>query len=210
MARQGLRIDANYVEDVVAIEIASFLSKVSFPQLRFSIEPLSRPRERWVGADARLTDSMRGFLPFYMQFKRPSAYPENSTSRIIQDRLKIRPNPLQTSPLVLFFQLLNKRPQHIDYQHNVLYRLNDRLRNSNKGAAVYVCPLFLDRQAYIHNLHMSSQSQVLRVYPDRVVTSSLVVVHSVTSSGTLANVPLIREHICIPPHALVTHAKHSY
>ena len=69
MARQGLRIDANYVEDVVAIEIASFLAKVSFPQLRFSIEPMSRARERWLGADARLTDSMRGFLPFYMQFK---------------------------------------------------------------------------------------------------------------------------------------------
>lgn len=91
MKRQGLRLDANYIEDVVAIEIASFLTKVSFPQQRFSIEPMSRARERWLGADARLTDDVAGFMPFYMQFKRPSAYPDTSTSRIIRERAKIEP-----------------------------------------------------------------------------------------------------------------------
>ena len=210
MQRQGHRIDANYVEDVVAIEIASFLARVSFPQQRFSLEPMSRARERWLGADARLADAVAGFLPFYMQFKRPSAYPDTSTSRIIRDRAKVTPSPLQTSPRVLFFSLRNKRPEHRDYQHNVLFRLDERLRSRNLGRGAYVCPLFLDRQAYIHHLHTSSLSDVLRLYPHYVITTSPVVVHTVTSSTTLSNVPLLREHISLSPHAPVTSAKHSY
>lgn len=153
---------------------------------------------------------MGGFLPFYMQFKRPSAYPETSKSRIIRDRVKVKPTSLQTSPRVLFFQLRNKRPEHRNYQHNVLYRLGEKLRSRQLGEAAYVCPLFLDRQAYIHHLHTSSLSHVLRAYPHRVLITSPVTVYSVTSSETLANVPLLREHICVPPHALVTSAKHSY
>jgi len=210
MTRKGLRIDANYVEDVVAIEIAAFLARVSFPDLRFSIEPMSRAHERWFGADARLSDSMAGFLPFYMQFKRPSAYPDTSASRIIRDRTNFKPTPLQTSPRVLFFSLRNKKPEHHEYQHNVLYHLRQRLRSRQLGDAAYVCPLFLDRQAYIQHFHTVALIQALRLRPHHVLITSPITVFSGISSKILDDVPLLREHSCIPPHALVTSAKHSY
>ena len=53
--RHGLRIDANYTEDVVGFALESFLTLLSFPRQRFSIEPFSRGKERWLGADARLS-----------------------------------------------------------------------------------------------------------------------------------------------------------
>jgi hypothetical protein len=72
--KNSLRLDADYTEDVVGFALESFLTLLSFPRHRFSIEPFSRAKERWLGADARLfSHRITGFRPFYMQFKRPSA-----------------------------------------------------------------------------------------------------------------------------------------
>jgi len=208
--RTGFRIDANYVEDTVAVEIGSFLSIISFPNQRFSIELMSRSRERWLGADARLTDSLSGFLPFYMQFKRPSAYPDYSRSRIIQDRIQIKPNPLQISPRVLFFSLRNKKPNHRDYQHNILYRLRHRLRSKQLGDAAYVCPLFLDWQAYRNHLHKVALVPVIRSSPHKIINRTSLIIFSSPVSISLNDITILREHICIPPHKLVNSARHSY
>lgn len=43
-----------------------------------------------------------------------------------------------------------------------------------------------------------------------MLITSPVVVHAATSAATLSDVPLLREHICVPPHSLVTSAGHSY
>lgn len=53
MKKNGLRIDANYTEDVVGFALESFLTLLGFPRQRFTIEPFSRAEERWLGADAR-------------------------------------------------------------------------------------------------------------------------------------------------------------
>jgi hypothetical protein len=50
--RQGLRIDANYSEDVVGFALESFQTLLSFPRHRFSIEPFSRGKKRGLGADS--------------------------------------------------------------------------------------------------------------------------------------------------------------
>ena len=108
------RIDADYPEDLVGIAIESLLTKLSFPRQRFTVEPFSRSRERWLGADARIYSAVRGFRPFYMQFKKPAAYPDDSASKIIIDRRKAN---LETYPRALYFSLREKKPAHHDFQH---------------------------------------------------------------------------------------------
>src|SRR3989338_7440049 len=119
------RENANFTEDTVALAIESFLSVLGFPRLHFSIELFSRAKERWLGADGRLHREIKGFRPFYMQFKRPSAYPDGSISKIISQR---RASSLSVAPRSLFFKLQDKQKNHHDYQHNVLFKLRRRLQ----------------------------------------------------------------------------------
>ncbi|WDL98475.1 hypothetical protein [Alicyclobacillus sp. ALC3] len=85
------RIEADFSEDTVGFALESFLAVLSFPMYRFSIEHFTRSKERWLGADARLYSHVKSFKPFYMQFKKPSAYPDISTSKIIKDRKNLSP-----------------------------------------------------------------------------------------------------------------------
>jgi len=211
MSQTGLRFDADYVEDIVGFALESFLSVISFPGQRFTIEPFSRSKERWLGADARLWEHASGFRPFYMQFKRPSAYLSTSKSKIIRDRINVKPIPLKTSPRTLFFPLRDKQSNHKDYQHNVLFRLRDRLRQRNIGDAAYVCPLFLDRAAYRFHLHFAALARWPRFWhgiPWEI--ASQVISSSSSSQIRLDGIPVLAEHISIPPHALVHDARHSY
>lgn len=205
--RQGLRVEANYTEDVVGFALESFLTLLSFPRHRFSIEPFSRSKERWLGADARLHGRIRGFRPFYMQFKRPSAYPDFSTSKIVTDRRKAG---LNTSPHALYFPLRQKQKTHRDFQHNVLFRLRERLVKGGLGDAAYVCPLFLDRSAYRLNMHWSGivrWGRFWRHYPWEIEEVMLA------EDGhriRFDRMPVFAEHISVPPHAVVTTASHNY
>lgn len=205
----SLLLSPNYTEDTVGFALESFLSLLSFPRRRFSIQPFSRGNERWLGADARLEGRVKSFKPFYMQFKRPFAWPAHSRAKIIRDRLALK---LDASPHALFFDLHPKKPHHADLQHNVLFRLRRRLLKLGIGDAAYVCPLFLDRTAYRSNLHLSG----LRLWPRFWRTSPWdvedVFLHAV-NGGVAVNfsaVPVLREHITIPAHAQVADANHSY
>ncbi|NTI46121.1 hypothetical protein [Rhizobium rhizogenes] len=201
------RIDADYTEDVVGFALEAFLTVLTFPHRHFSIEPFSRSKERWLGADARLHSGIRGFRPFYMQFKRPSAYPDMSHAHIIKDRKKLT---LPVVPRSLYFALREKQKTHREFQHNILYRLREKLQGRGVGDAAYVCPLFLDRSAYRDRLHLSGLARHLRHWPfDPWDLEDIRLNHS---RGTIAFncVPVLAEHITIPPHAKVTSAKHSY
>ncbi|NNO00249.1 hypothetical protein FKQ62_12400 [Vibrio sp. B1-2] len=198
----------NYTEDAVSIAIATNLAVLSFPFSRFSVVPISRKKERWLGADARLLSSSK-FLPFYMQFKRPFAHTTPSRAKIIKDRESLEP-PLSTSPRTLFFDLQDKQPKHRDYQHNVLFRLHKRLRSRGIGDAAYVCPLFLDRQTYFYASHMSGIKSWLRNWPAYPFRSNLVQINSKSCAPISETIPVLAEHISIPPHKLVTDAKHKY
>jgi hypothetical protein len=205
--KNSLRLDADFTEDTVGFALESFLSLLSFPRLKFSIEPFSRGRERWLGADARLNGHMVGFKPFYMQFKRPSAYPDTSSAKVITDRKVLK---LPVAPRTLYFDLREKRPTHKDYQHNILYRLRQRLVKRKVGDAAYVCPLFLDRSAYRFHVHMAG----LRIWPRfwRFAPWEREDILIRSSSGTVNfnAIPVMQEHVSIPPHDTVTSAKHSY
>jgi hypothetical protein len=205
--RLGLRIDANYTEDVVGFALESFLTMLSFPRHRFSIEPFSRSKERWLGADARLHRRIRGFRPFYMQFKRPAAYPDFSTSKIVTDRRKAG---LTTMPRALYFPLRQKRETHRDFQHNVLFRLRERLLKRGLGDAAYVCPLFLDRSAYRLNLHWSGLARWGRFWRHYPWEIEDVMLADRGRRIRFDRMPVFAEHISVPPHAAVTTASHKY
>jgi len=205
--RKGHRIDANYTEEVVGFALESFLTQISFPRQRFSIEPFSKAEERRFGADARLDGNIRGFRPFYMQFKRPAAYPDYSRSKIITDRVRL---DLETQQRILYFPLREKKASHPDYQHNVLYKLRQHLLTNKTGDAAYVCPLFVDRSAYRLNLHLSG----LRRWPFfwREIPWELedILLHDRNGPIHFDRIPVLAEHITVPPHDLVTSAKHRY
>jgi len=205
--KNSLRLDADFTEETVGFALESFLSFLSFPRLRFSIEPFSRGRERWLGADARLNGHMAGFKPFYMQFKRPSAYPNNSTAKVITDRIKLK---LPVIPRALYFNLREKRDSHKDYQHNILYRLRQRLISRNVGDAAYVCPLFLDRSAYRFHVHAAALRWRLHFWRHYPWESKDKWIHASFGAMNFNAIPVLREHVSIPPHDMVTSAKHSY
>ncbi len=203
----GLRIDADYTEDLVGFALESFLAMVSFPRRRFSIEPFARAKERWLGADARLHGEIRGFRPFYMQFKRPTAYPDYSNAGVIKDRKALK---LQASPHALYFDLRDKRDHHSNFQHNVLLRLRRRLRDRRLGDAAYVCPLFLERSAYRFHLHWSGLSLWPRFWRHHPWELEELLLNDGGRVIHFDRIPVFAEHITVPPHATVTSAKHRY
>ncbi len=206
--KNSLRLDADFTEDTVGFAIEALLALLSFPRLRFTIDPFSRSKERWLGADARLDGRrIRGFRPFYMQFKRPSAYPDFSKARMVSDRKKLE---LSVTPRSLFFPLRAKKEDHRDYQHNILLRLQRRLRKYNLGDAAYVCPVFLERSAYRFHVHMAGLSRWLRFWRyDPWDLEELLVNHG-DRTIRFERIPVLAEHISIPPHDVVNTSKHSY
>lgn len=207
LRRSGLKIDADFTEEVVGFALESFLAVMSFPRHRFSIEPFSRARERGLGADARLRGKIQGFRPFYMQFKRPSAYPYDSTSKIIIDRNNLN---LSVYPHALYFDLRQKGAHHWDFQHNILFRLRQRLRKKQLGDAAYVCPLFLKQSTYRSHLHWLGISLWLRFWRKHPCDFEGILVND---NGTLLQfdrIPMLAAHITVPPHIIVTNAKHRY
>ncbi len=206
-SKQGLRIDADYTEDVVGFALESFLAVMSFPRRRFSIEPFARAKERWLGADARLHGEIRGFRPFYMQFKRPSAYPDFSSASVIKDRKALK---LQASPHALYFDLRDKQAHHWDFQHNILFRLRRRLRGRRLGDAAYVCPLFLERSDYRFYLHRAGLSLWPRFWRRHPWELEEILLNNGGNTIHFDRIPVLAKHITVPPHDTVTSAKHRY
>jgi hypothetical protein len=205
--KNSFRLDADFTEETVGFAIESFLALLSFPYHRFSIEPFSGAKERTLGADARLVGRVAGFRPFYMQFKRPFAYPDHSTSKIIKDRRKIK---LGTLPLSLYFPLREKQPSHSDYQQNVLFKLRDRLLKRKLGDAAYVCPLFLDRSAYRFHVHLAGLSRWLRRWRFDPFELEDVLIRAGGNTIRFDRLPILNEHVTVPPHEKVSSAKHTY
>ncbi len=176
-----------------------------FPRAPFALVPLSKSDEVIYGADAYI-DSIS---PLYIQFKRSFAYPDFSASKIIMDRKILKVN---YSPKTLFFDLRDKQPTHRDYQHNVLFDLNAKLEASGQGKGFYTAPLFLNRTAYLKAVHLASifSWRIWHWFMDEPFyfkTQNII-----TRTGTIRfqNIPILKEHIVIPPHVKVTTHKHRY
>jgi hypothetical protein len=207
IAPKGHRLDADYTEELVGFALESFLTLICFPWRLFSIEPFSRSIERSLGADARLDGKIKGFRPFYMQFKRPSAYPDFSDAQFIKDRKRFN---LETSPHSLYFGLREKQPKHSDFQHNILFELHQKLRNQNIGDAAYICPLFLNRSSYRFHLHLSGLRRRLGFWRFDPWELGDLLLRDGDNTIAFDRVPVLAEHIAVPPHAKVTSAKHRY
>ncbi len=198
-------ITPDFTEDLVGFMIQSMLTITRFPRAPFALVPLSKKDEVIYGADAMI-DSVS---PLYIQFKRSFAYPDNSPSSIIKDRKKLNAN---CSPKTLFFELRDKQPKHTDYQHNVLFDLKVKLDAAGKGKAFYTAPLFLNRIAYLMAVHMSSLLS-WRPWPWFMYEPFYEQTQNIlTSSGSIRfqNIPILKEHIVIPPHVRVSTHKHKY
>jgi hypothetical protein len=144
-----------------------------------------------------------------MQFKRPFAHTVPSRANIIKDRNNLSPK-LAIAPRTLYFSLQDKQKHHKDFQHNVLYRLRQKLLGRGIGDAAYVCPLFLDRQTYFLHAHMAGLKSWVGRWPSRPYDRRSVVVTSRAGKHVQVNIPVLAEHISVPPHATVTTAAHKY
>lgn len=206
MTKQGNKINPNFSEELVGIIIESYLTFISFPFMNFCIEPLSRKDEAKYGADARLIDRRASkIIPFYMQFKRPVGYLSKSTSKIIKDRKFLS---LNNDPHALFFELRKKAKNATEYQHNVLFNLN------NKHPAAYVCPLFLKRKKYRNILYRFAvknwwkcSRQIISKKQQDIFIQKTGIKKLIKS---IHGVPQIPGHIAFIPHAKVTKHQHKY
>lgn len=204
MSKSNLIIP-DFTEELVGFMIQSMLTITRFPRASFALVPLSKKDEVIYGADAFI-DSIS---PFYIQFKRTFAYPDFSKSHIIKDRKNLKAN---CSPQSLFFELRDKQPKHTDYQHNVLFDLKSKLESSGKGTAFYTAPLFLNRSAYHLALHMSSllSWRPWHWFMDEPFHKQTQNIITPTGNIKFQNIPILKEHIVIPPHKKVTTHKHKY
>jgi len=136
------QIIPDFTEDLVGFMVQSMLTIARFPRAPFAMVPLSKTEERIYGADVKI----ESICPIYIQFKRSLAYPDYSTARFIKDRKKLKAN---CAPRTLYFELRAKKPEHKDYQHNILFDLKTILDVAKKGKVFYTAPLFLNRTAYL-------------------------------------------------------------
>jgi hypothetical protein len=199
------QIIPDFTEDLVGFMIQSMLTIARFPRAPFAMVPLSKTEERIYGVDAKI----ESICPIYIQFKRSLAYPDYSSAKFIKDRKKLKAN---CSPMTLYFELRAKKPEHKDFQHNILFDLKVKLDKAGKGKAFYTAPLFLNRTAYLLSVHMSSMLDWrpwhwIRQDPFFEQTQNIL---TRTGSIRFQNIPILREHIVIPPHAKVTTHKHRY
>lgn len=195
----------DFTEDMVGFMIQSMLTITRFPKAPFALVPLSKKDEVIYGADARID----ALSPIYIQFKRSFGYPDFSSSHVIKDRVKL---DATTSPRTLFFELRDKKPKHKDYQHNVLFDLKAKLDASGKGNAFYTAPLFTNRTAYLLAVHMSSilSWRPWHWFMDEPFFERNQNILTSTGSVRFQNIPILREHIVIPPHVKVKTSKHKY
>ncbi|MCP5358583.1 MAG: hypothetical protein H7A06_10615 [Pseudomonadales bacterium] len=199
------RIIPDFTEDLVSLMVQMMLTIARFPRAPFALIPLSKKRERYLGADVKI----ESLAPLYIQFKRSFAYPDSSKAKYLADRKKLG---LENSPQVLYFELRNKRTGHSDYQHNILAKLRERLQKRGVGNAVYVAPLFLSRTAYLLSVHYSSLVRWIFWHLFGVDPFPTTSMNVVGPSGSIRfhNIPLLREHIAIPPQGRVSSHKHRY
>ena len=199
------RIVPDFTEDLVSFMIQMMLTILSFPRVPFAMIPLSKNEERIFGADVKI-DSI---APLYIQFKRSLAYQEFSRAKFLKERKNLN---LSNSPIVLYFELRNKDKNHNDFQHNILLDLRNKLQGKGIGDAIYTAPLFLNRSAYLLSMHLNSMLSwrpwlIFRNLPFPVGHFDLI---TKTGSVKFQNCPVLKDHISIPPHQMVSTHKHRY
>ncbi len=205
MAKSNL-MKPDFTEDLVSFMMQSMLTILHFPNAPYGLIPLNKFDERKTGGDL-LIDSI---APIYIQCKRSFGYPDFSKAQIIKDRKFLG---LQVNPHSLYFELRKKDESHDDFQHNKLLQTRNTLIQQGIGEAIYVAPLFLNRTVYNNAIHLSSYIDwISRFFQFRRNVFRQREIEIISSSGAIRfqNCPVIRNHVCIPPHEAVKTHLHKY
>lgn len=197
----------DFYESEIAPVLQSFLTLINFPRFGIRIRQLSQAEERHKGVDAELSANVRGFRPFYMQFKRPSSWQSTDNAKLVEQRKSLG---LAISPESLFFELRDKTADQHDYQHNILFHLRTKLRSRELGDATYVCPLFMKFDRYVQHMHLAAIRKWIRLDSSPWIESELSVIDPTTGQIDFNLIPVFVGHVSIPPHVLVDSARHSY
>lgn len=198
-------LKADYTEDLVTAMISTYIMCSFDGSSPIFINPISRQEENRPGRgyDARIYGTR--FRPLYLQFKKPSAYQEASTSQIIKDRKRLG---LEVSPNSLFFKLHPRKKGATDSQHNILYKLSKKLELNSEGNAAYVCPLFLSSAEY--QLRIQISSLINRRNFLHPIYYGHLRIRDISDITEIIDTPMLNGHITIAPHRSVTHENHKY
>lgn len=147
------------------------------------------------GADGLL--DIDGFMPFYMQYKKPSifSYSSKRLSRILNDRLSLNIGDDQHSE-IYYFKLRKKGKRQTECQHNVLYKTMKK-----KYFAAYVCPLFTELNNYILAMdNISIIKDVVNQSMPWALRDIEINIDNLTEPLNFTNIPFFPRHVSIPPH----------
>lgn len=163
--------------------------------------------EQKTGADKQLNHEG---LAYYFQFKKPTALrpltKSTTPTRREDSRRTIQryrhENGLEQTPHSVCFQLRAKAANAVDFQHNILKKLDA----SEGSRGLYVCPTEFTANGYLSALR---RDQFEWLYWDRrgrwlIEAGSQHVVRAAETSAFL------RGHAAIQPHIAVTNHKHHY
>lgn len=201
----SFKIESELNEDQIEKDVASYLGYVTpLWSRRFRLISVN---EQTTGADALF----RRFIPIYLQFKvsqglNPKAnilerFKKYPLANIIKFR---KQNELGGNP-ILYFQLRKMANRATDFQHNILFRLN----NEPNQFALYVAPLTLELDEYEKKMNQDWYRRYLRLEPFNSRNSEIFD-SSYSRSFDLGSNPFLRHHISFPPHKITNTHKHHY
>ena len=163
--------------------------------------------EQFTGADKKYDVGSA----IYIQFKKseglkstlkvaPSARSNRSS---LEDVREFRERRGLAQDPTLYFQLRRKAAKALDYQHNILVDYE----KPPWSRAIYVAPLFLDKDKYDHALF----SSVSRFLHDPFYYQQISPLHGkFVTQCFMEFAPFLRSHISIPPHEKVSTHEHYY
>jgi len=197
-------IRGNLSEKQIETDVAMYLGWCS-AGLPFQLLDVN---EQLTGAD-KLFDVV---MPIYLQFKKSTGLKpltaalsrrranESALQRVREFR---RQHQLDDDP-TLYFQLRAKAEHAADLQHNVLLAHHQ----PERSYAIYVAPLYLDRQSYYDELTRGP-----RFMGDPWRWSDSEIWHGGERLAWLSRFdrqPFLRNHVTIAPHERVADHKHYY
>lgn len=168
------------------------------------------PNEQKTGADGYV----KHVYPLFMQFKRSNWIRTGYSGHIpiLADRAALG---VRGSNYSLFFKLHGKAKHAIDFQHNILMKLDANLvkhaKGDKQGRAVYVAPLDINRGSYLRGVVQTCSSAFLRSSISFSPFSPPFTKKNVEIMGLdFGKVPFMRRHVCFPPTSSVSTANHYY
>jgi hypothetical protein len=200
------KLDPNFPESQIHTQIQRHLSLAGFPYFDYLIKPITQQEEAEVGYDATIEYKM---LPFYMQFKRPFLADGSQNPDVLDSRDEVTG---YRDEHALFFHLYRRKYEEVyrNRQHNILHELSKQ----NPGRVAYICPLFTDLRKYTQEMQVGRFDVLLNFLrhndPISLRPMEILVSGSRSRPVRIADIPMLRGHVSIPPHAEVDDSPHRY